>query len=61
MTTLLDFSYNRKFVAPNGGKGEGSKCYGRAGEDSIIKVPMGTIVKDFETDKIMCDLAHDGD
>ncbi|MEG2017341.1 MAG: GTPase ObgE [Clostridium sp.] len=61
MTTLLDFSYHRKFVAPDGGKGEGSKCYGRAGEDIIIKVPMGTIVKDFETDKIMCDLAHAGD
>lgn len=61
MTTLLDFSYHRKFVAPDGGKGEGSKCYGRAGEDVIIKVPMGTIVKDFETDKIMCDLAHAGD
>lgn len=61
MTTLLDFSYHRKFVAPDGGKGEGSKCYGKAGEDIIIKVPMGTIVKDFETDKIMCDLAHAGD
>ncbi len=61
MTTLLDFSYHRKFVAPNGGKGEGSKCYGRGGEDIIIRVPMGTIVKDFETDKVMCDLAHDGD
>lgn len=61
MTTLLDFSYHRKFVAPDGGKGEGSKCYGRAGEDVIIKVPMGTIVKDFETDKVMCDLAHAGD
>lgn len=61
MTTLLDFSYHRKFVAPDGGKGEGSKCYGRAGEDVIIKVPIGTIVKDFETDKVMCDLAHAGD
>lgn len=61
MTTLLDFSYNKKFIADNGGKGEGSKCYGKQGETLIIKVPMGTIVKDVETDKIMCDLAHDGD
>lgn len=61
MTTLLDFSYRRKFVASPGGKGEGSKCYGRDGEDVIVKVPMGTVVKDFETDKVMCDLAHDGD
>lgn len=61
MTTLLDFSYHRKFVAPDGGKGEGSKCYGKDGDDVIIKVPMGTIVKDFETGKVMCDLAHAGD
>ncbi|MGG7163748.1 GTPase ObgE [Clostridium ihumii] len=61
MTTLLDFSYHRKFVADNGGKGEGSKCYGKDGENLIIKVPMGTIVRDFESNKIMCDLAHDGD
>jgi GTP-binding protein len=60
MTTLLDFSYNRKFVAENGVQGSGSKCYGRAGEKRIIKVPMGTIVRDVETDKIMCDLAHVG-
>jgi GTPase len=61
MTTLLDFSYNKKFIADNGGKGEGSKCYGKDGSNLIIKVPMGTIVKDVETDKIMCDLSHDGD
>lgn len=61
MTTLLDFSYNKKFIAENGGKGEGSKCYGKAGDDLLIKVPMGTIIKDVETDKIMCDLSHPGD
>lgn len=61
MTTLLDFTYRRKFVADNGGKGEGSKCYGKAGEDVIIKVPMGTVVRDLETNKIMSDLAHPGD
>lgn len=61
MTTLLDFAYNKKFIADNGGKGEGSKCYGRSGEDLIIKVPMGTVIRDVETDKIMCDLSHVGD
>lgn len=61
MTTLLDFSYNRKFIAKDGGKGEGSKCYGKDGEDLIIDVPMGTVVRDLETDKIMCDLSHAGD
>jgi len=61
MTTLLDFSYNKKFIADNGGKGDGSKCYGKDGDNLIIKVPMGTIIRDVETDKIMCDLSHDGD
>ena len=61
MTTLLDFSYNRKFIADDGGKGEGSKCYGKDGEDLIIDVPMGTVIRDVETDKIMCDLSHAGD
>jgi GTP-binding protein len=60
MTTLLDFSYARKFVAENGVQGSGSKCYGRAGEKLYVKVPLGTIVRDVETDKIMCDLARDG-
>ena len=60
MTTLLDFSYARKFIAETGVRGSGSKCYGKAGEDLIVKVPMGTIVRDVETDKIMCDLSHAG-
>lgn len=61
MTTLLDFSYARKFVAKNGVGGSGSKCYGKAGQNLYVKVPMGTIVRDMETEKIMCDLAHDGE
>ncbi len=61
MTTLLDFSYARKFIAENGVRGSGSKCYGKDGEDLYIKVPMGTIIRDVESDKIMCDLSHVGD
>ena len=60
MTTLLDFSYSRKFVAKGGVGGSGAKCYGKDGEDLYVKVPMGTIVRDLETDKIMCDMSHDG-
>src|SRR5665647_1607185 len=48
MTTLLDFTYNRKYKAERGINGSGAKCYGKAGEDMIIKVPMGTIIKDVE-------------
>lgn len=61
MTTLLDFKYRRKYAAKDGENGAGSKCYGKEGEDLYIKVPMGTVVKDFETNKIMADLAHAGD
>ncbi|QGU95533.1 GTPase ObgE [Clostridium bovifaecis] len=61
LTTLLDFTYRRKYVAESGQNGMGSKCYGKKGEDLYIKVPMGTVIRDTETNKIMVDLAHDGD
>ncbi len=61
LTTLLDFKYKKKFVAEAGGKGEGSKCYGKDGDDLHIRVPMGTIIRDFETNKIIADLSHKDD
>ncbi|SCN21746.1 GTP-binding protein obg [Clostridium sp. N3C] len=61
MTTLLDFKYKRKYLAENGVNGSGSKRYGKDGETLYIKVPMGTIIRDVETNKIMADLSHSGD
>ncbi|MFT8315126.1 MAG: GTPase ObgE [Clostridium sp.] len=61
MTTLLDFTYKRKYVAEIGVAGSGSKCYGKDGKDLYIKIPMGTIIRDVETDKIIADLSHAGD
>lgn len=61
LTTLLDFKYKKKFVAEAGGKGEGSKCYGKDGDDLHVKVPMGTIIIDFESNKIIADLSHKDD
>lgn len=61
MTTLLDFTYKRKYKAEPGGNGDGSKCFGKNGKDLYIKVPMGTIVRDAETDKIMADLSKPED
>ena len=49
LTTLLDFKYKKKFIAESGGNGSGSKCYGKDGEDLYIRVPMGTIIRDFES------------
>jgi len=61
MTTLLDFKYKKKYLAERGVNGSSSRSYGKDGEDMIIKVPLGTIVKDFETKKVMADLSHEGD
>ncbi|NLK95246.1 MAG: GTPase ObgE [Clostridiales bacterium] len=58
MTTLLDFKYRRKFVAEEGQNGGTSKCYGKDGDDLHIKVPMGTIIREAETNKIIADLSH---
>lgn len=58
MTTLMDFTYIRKFIAERGTNGSGAKCYGKAGEDLYVRVPLGTVIRDVETDKIMVDLSH---
>ncbi len=56
--TLIDFRYNRKFKAQNGENGSGSHCNGKYGEDLYIKVPIGTVVKDVETGKVVADLSE---
>ena len=55
--TLIDFRYNKKFKASNGENGSGNRCNGKYGEDLYIKVPIGTIVKDAETNKVLADLS----
>lgn len=60
LNTLLDFRYKRKFEAQNGNPGEGSNCEGRSGEDVVVSVPLGTIVRNHETGDVMADLTeHD--
>ena len=61
MTTLLDFTYSRKYSSDNGINGSGAKCYGRDGAKLIIKIPLGTIIKDQVTGKIMADLSMPGE
>lgn len=58
--TLIDFRFNKKFKAQNGENGRGSNCYGKSGEDCYIKVPRGTVVKDFATGKVIVDLSEKG-
>lgn len=56
--TLIDFRYNKKFKATNGENGSGSHCNGKYGEDLYIKVPIGTVIKDVETGKVVADLSE---
>ena len=60
LSTLLDLQYQQHHVAKDGGNGEGSNRHGRSAPPLIIRVPVGTIAKDVETDEILGDLTEDG-
>ena len=57
LSTLLDFRYKRKYAAPSGMDGQGSRKSGKDGEDLIIKVPRGTLVRDAESGEIIRDMS----
>ena len=59
MSTLMDFRYKRKYTAPNGEDGRGARCKGKNGQDCIIKVPRGTVIRDKETGAVIHDMAED--
>lgn len=58
INTLNDFRHIRKYCAENGQDGMKKRCHGKDGEDIIIKVPEGTIIKDAETGKVIVDMSH---
>ena len=58
LSTLLDFRYRRIHKGEDGKKGSGSNCTGAQGEDMIVRVPVGTIVKEVATDRILADLVE---
>ena len=60
LNTLIDFRYKRKFIARPGDRGGISNMTGHRGEDVIVKVPMGTVVRDDETNIMIADLTEDG-
>ena len=57
MSTLLDFRYKRKYTAQAGGNGAGRKMSGKRGQNLIIEVPRGTVVRDAETNQIIVDMS----
>ena len=59
LNNLGNFRYTKKFVAQNGENGMKKKCSGKNGEDLIIKVPVGTVIKEAKSGKIMADLTFD--
>ncbi len=61
MHTLMDFRFKRKFSAEGGGDGSAGRCRGKSGERVVIDVPVGTVVKDKETGKVLLDLFKPGE
>ena len=61
LRTLMDFRYKRKYEAENGQNGMKRNRFGKAGQDLVIKVPMGTVIIDEETGLVMKDLTEDGE
>ena len=58
--TLIDFRFTKKFKAENGQNGSGGHKAGKSGQDIVVKVPVGTIVKDVETGKVIVDMSKEG-
>ena len=60
LNTLVDFRHETRFKAQRGENGMGSQMYGKAGEDKVITVPVGTVVHNVDTDEIIGDLTTHG-
>ena len=59
LTTLLDLTYPRQFRAPKGSHGKGKDQTGKDGEDLVIRVPVGTLIRDDQTDEVLQDFLFD--
>lgn len=58
LSTLMDFRYKRKYTAQPGGDGMGKRCNGRRGEDIVIRVPQGTVIRDAASNKVLADMSE---
>lgn len=58
---LLAYRFTSKYVAGNGERGGSNQCFGKRGADVVLKVPCGTLVRDAETNKIICDVYENGE
>jgi GTP-binding protein len=60
INTLIDYRYARKHMARNGENGRGADCYGKGGTDVELRMPVGTIITDFDTGEVIADLTEHG-
>src|SRR6476469_4948441 len=60
LTTLLDFRYQQHHRAKSGQGGMGNDCNGAAAEDLILKVPVGTLIKEADSGELLCDVSQQG-
>jgi GTP-binding protein len=58
LNTLTDFRYIRKYSAQDGEDGGKKRCHGKDGEDLVIKVPAGTVIKEKESGTVVADMSH---
>ena len=56
LSTLADFRYKRKYLAPRGDNGRGGRCAGKSAQDLVVRVPIGTLVKEAKTGRIIADI-----
>ena len=61
LNTLIDYRYTRKFLAQRGENGRGGDCYGAGGNDIVLRVPVGTVILDLDSEQILADLDRDGE
>ena len=61
INTLIDYRYARRHEARNGEQGRGSDQFGAAGEDIVLRMPVGTIIRDYETGEVMMELLEHGE
>ena len=59
LSTLADFRYKRKYTAENGQNGQGSRKNGRKGQDLVIRVPRGTVIREAESGAVIADMSSD--
>ncbi|MBE5766102.1 MAG: GTPase ObgE [Clostridiales bacterium] len=60
MHTLMDFRFKKNFVAGNGADGSAGRCRGKTGDDVVIEVPVGTVVREKASGRVLLDMREDG-